>query len=216
VPSSLPRTWLRAALLLAAGLGVAASASALDVALSRPRVRGSYVLLDARLSDLFDDRIRKSLTRGMPATIELHAELWRHRGGWFDHHEQSFVASVRIRYDVWDDIYRVDRPNAPTERFVAIDSLESYLSRPWGVPIARTERLQAGTRYYAVVTGTLRPVTVEDVNEVEGWIAGPGGLGVVTELPKALFDAVRNVAGFGDRTTQAMTGTFIPDTLRHR
>jgi hypothetical protein len=204
---------LRAALLLAAGLAIASVATAFEVALSRPRVRGSYVIVDANLSDLFDDRIRKSLERGMPATLELHTELWRHRGAWFDRHEQSFVASVRVRYDVWDDIYRVDRPNAPVERFDRLDALEAYLSRPWGVPIARSERLQSRGRYYAVVTGTLRPVTAEDVNEVEGWIAGPGGLGVVTELPRALFDAVRNFAGFGDRRTQAMTGTFIPDTL---
>lgn len=207
---------MRAALLLAAGLAVAAAASAFEVALSRPRVRGSYVIVDANLSDLFDDRIRKSLERGMPATLELHTELWRHRGAWFDRHEQSSVAMVRIRYDVWDDIYRVDRPNAPTDRFERLDALEDYLSRPWAVPLARRDRLQSGGRYYAVVTGTLRPVTAEDVNEVEGWIAGPGGLGVVTELPKALFDAVRNFAGFGDRRTQAMTITFIPDTLSTR
>jgi hypothetical protein len=212
----LPRTWLRAALLLAAGLGMATAAYAFDLGLSHPRVRGSYVIVDAQLSDLFDDRIRKSLERGMPATLEIHTELWRHRGAWFDRHEQSFVASVRIRYDVWDDIYRVERPGAATEGFNGVESLESYLGRPWGVPVARTRKLEPGSRYYAVVTGTLRPVTVEDVNEVEGWIAGPGGLGVVTELPKALFDAVRGFAGFGDRRTQAMTETFIPDTLDTR
>lgn len=207
---------MRAALLLAAAVAVAATAYAFELTLSRPRVRGSYVIVDAHLSELFDDRIRKSLERGMPATLELHTELWRRRGAWFDRHEQSFVAMVRIRYDVWDDIYRVDRPNAPVERFERIDALESYLSRPWGVPVARVERLASDARYYAVVTGTLRPVTAEDVNEVEGWIAGPGGVGVVTELPRALFDAVRNFAGFGDRRTQAMTGTFIPDTLSTR
>jgi hypothetical protein len=204
---------MRAALLLAAALAMAAVAGAFELTLSRPRVRGSYVIVDANLAEMFDEGIRKSLERGMPATLELHTELWRHRGAWFDHHEQSFVAMVRIRYDVWDDIYRIDRPNAPVERFERIDALEQYLARPWGVPIARTTRLQPGGRYYAVVTGTLRPVTAEDVNEVEGWIAGPGGLGVVTELPRALFDAVRNFAGFGDRRTQATTPTFVPDTL---
>ena len=203
----------RAAPLLAAALALAGVAWALDVDLASPRVRGGYVIVEARLSDLFDGSIRRSLETGMPATLELHSELWRHRGGWFDRHEQSFAASLRIRFDVWDDVYRVDRPGAPTERFAELDSVAAYLSRPWGVPVARPARLRPGVRYYAVVTGTLRPVTVEDVNEVEGWIAGPGGLGVVTELPRALFDAVRNFAGFGDRRARAISTPFVSDTL---
>ena len=37
---------------------------------------------------------------------------------------------------------------------------------------------------------------------------GGSGLGVITELPRALFDTVRNFAGFGDRRTRATSRDF--------
>jgi len=49
---------------------------------------------------------------------------------------------------------------------------------------------------------------------VEGWLSGEveekrhSGFGVVTALPRAVFDAVRNFAGFGDEKTRALTDDF--------
>ena len=60
----------------------------------------------------------------------------------------------------------------------------------------------------------LKPLSVEDVQKVEGWLSGEvrskgqAGFGVVTELPHALFDAVRNFAGFGDRRTRTVSEEF--------
>jgi hypothetical protein len=212
-----PRARARLRVLLAVtALLVATAAWALEVDVSGPRVRGTYVIVEARLADMLDERVRNSLERGMPATLELHTELWRRRGMWFDRLEQSFDASVRVHYEVWDAAFRIERPGAAAERFTTVDSVAAFLARPWGVPVARVQRLQFGVRYYAVVNATLRPLSVEDVNEVEGWLAGRGslgGLGVLTELPRSLFDAVRNVAGFGDRRARALTNTFVADTL---
>jgi hypothetical protein len=215
-----PRTRRRWRAFASAALGLALAVTgvawAFEVHLSGPRVRGSYVIVEARLVDLFDDHVRSSLERGMPATLELHTELWRRRGLWFDKLEQSFDASVRVQYDVWDGVFDVQRPGAPVEEIATVDSVGLFLTRAWGVPIARPGGLRFGTQYYGVVTATLRPVSAEDVSEVEGWLAGRGrlgGLGVLTELPRTVFDAVRNVAGFGDRRARGITDPFIPDTL---
>jgi hypothetical protein len=65
-----------------------------------------------------------------------------------------------------------------------------------------------------VVYATLKPLSVEDVAEVEGWLSGEvktrsgAGLGVIAELPRSLFDAVRNFAGFGDRRARAVSEEF--------
>ena len=60
----------------------------------------------------------------------------------------------------------------------------------------------------------MRPLTVEDLAEVEGWLSGEvkdkrhAGFGVIAEIPRSLFDAVRNVAGFGDQRARAVSGDF--------
>ena len=91
-------------------------------------------------------------------------------------------------------------------------------SPTWVLPVGRIGQLQPSATYYIAVSAVLKPLSVEDVKEVEGWLSGEvesqrkAGLGVVTELPRALFDAVRNFAGFGDRRVRAASVDFsLPD-----
>jgi hypothetical protein len=213
----LPRAaaWLAVALALLC----AAPALALDVALDRPRAENGYVWVDARLSDLFAPRIEQSLTRGMPATLELHVELWRHRGGWFDRMLSSFDAPIRLHYEVGNESFWLERPGTPALPVPTLDSVRAVLSRPIALPAGKLPALQPGGRYYIAVTATLKPLTVEDVEEVEGWLSGEvdkrrSRFGFITALPRALFDAVRNVGGFGDQKARALSGEFDLDALQ--
>ena len=150
----------------------------------------------------------------MPATLQLHAELWRRRTAWFDRLESSYDASARMRYEVWNQTYRVDRAGATSLRLSTLDSLRLVLSRPLALPVGKVADLAPDQRYYVVVTATLKPLSVEDVEEVEGWLSGEvqekrrSRLGVITELPRSVFDAVRNFAGFGDQKARVISQDF--------
>jgi hypothetical protein len=150
----------------------------------------------------------------MPATLEVRAELWRRRNGWFDRLESSFEVSVRIRYEVWNDSFRLERPGADPLQFATLGAIEELLARPWALPAGRVGSIKPGGRFYVIVYTTLRPLSVEDVQEVEGWLSGEvrnerrAGLGVITELPRSLFDAVRNFAGFGDQRARGVSLEF--------
>ncbi len=221
LPSRSRRRWAAG---LAAGLLVlmAGAASALrlsPVGLSRD-ARGT-LWADLALEEPLDDRVRGSLSRGMPATLELHAELWRRRGGWFDRLERAFDAEIRLRYDVWRDAWRLERAGVPPVTVSSLDSLESALRRPIALPVGSLDRIAEGARCYVVITATLRPLDVEDAAQVEGWISGEvqqpgGGLGVITALPRSVFDAVRNFAGFGDVRARVRSGEFTVETLTPR
>jgi uncharacterized protein DUF4390 len=208
-----------AALAIVGGLLFAGPSGALELSLSPPRERGGYLYADAGVRDPFGERIAESLQRGMPATLELRAELWRRRGGWFDRLESGFEARVRIQYEAWDDRYRIERTGAAPIWVEGYDSVTTVLSRPWALPVGRIGDLKPGVRYYVVVNAVLKPLSVEDVEEVEGWLSGEvrtqrgAGLGVITELPRSLFDAVRNFAGFGDRRTRAFSRDFTLENL---
>lgn len=202
------------ALVTACVLADAGVASALGLTTGRPREREGLLIVDARLAELFSQRVAESLARGMPATLQVHAELWRRRRGWFDRLESSVDASVRIRYDVWSDTYLLERFGAEPIVVGSIDSAAAVLARPWVLTVGRVGQLTAKGRYYVSLTATLRPLTVEDLAEVEGWLSGEvkdkgrAGFGVIAEIPLALFDAVRNVAGFGDERARAVSDDF--------
>jgi hypothetical protein len=192
----------------------AAPARALEVRLSAPRERGGYAYIAATVSDPFGERVAESLLRGMPATLELKAELWRRRNGWFDRLESGYQAQVRVQYEAWSDQFRIEGPAGRVVRVGTIDSAAAALSLPWSLPVGRVGALVPAARYYVVVNAVLKPLSVEDVAEVEGWLSGEvrtqrgAGLGVITELPRSLFDAVRNFAGFGDRRRRAVSDEF--------
>ena len=204
------RTWVLVGALLLAATPV----WALELQISLPRERNGYVYIDAGVSDPFSDRITESLQRGMPATLEVRAELWHRRAGWFDRFEGGFDARVRIQYEAWNEQWRIERAGASPIYVSRFDSVATVLSRPWALPVARIQDLKPDRRYYVAVLAVLKPLSVEDVEEVEGWLSGEvrtqrgAGFGVITELPRSLFDAVRNFAGFGDRRTRVSSGDF--------
>lgn len=208
------RAPVRAGVLTACALLAAGPLPAMDLSAARPRERSGHVFMDVHVADPFESRVRESLGRGMPVNLHLRAELWRRRNGWFDRLESSTLASVRIRYEVWSEQYRIDRPGADPVRVATLDSVVTLLSRPWSLRVGRVGRLHPQARYYVVIEAVLKPLSVEDIQEVEGWLSGEvrskgqAGLGVVTELPRALFDAVRNFAGFGDRRSRAVSEEF--------
>ncbi len=205
---------LAAAFLLAAG-----PAAALEISLDLPRVRGDSVWVDLRLTRPFSPRVRESLARGMPATLELRAELWHRRRGWFDRLEQNVDAEIRIRYEVWNRVYRLERRGAPPLLLGSLDSLELALTRPLSLPVGRVRIEESRALHFVVASAVLRPLSVEDVAEVENWLSGEvetrrrSGFGLVSQVPRALFDTVRNFAGFGDSRARAISDDFTVESV---
>jgi hypothetical protein len=180
------------------------------------RDEAGVLWVTVRLDDPLEKHVEDSMGRGMPATLVLHTELWRHRTAWFDRLERAEDATVRLRYDVWQDAWRLERPGAAPAEFKSLDSLESVLSRPIQLPVANISKLPPDARCYVAITATVKPLKVEDVEEVEGWLTGEvqehRETGI-TQLPRSVFDAVRNFAGFGDSHTRAITNDFSARTL---
>ena len=221
LPRSPSPSWC--ARVLAAVVRVAAaarSAAAFEITtVTAARDEAGQLWVTTQLRDPIEPRVRASLERGMPATLFLHAELWRRRAGWFDRLERSADATLRLRHDVWRDEWRLERNGAAPMSVGDVDSLAIVLSRPLVLEIPGLDRLGDDDRCYVSFTATVKPLSVEDAEEVEGWVSGEvrnqghAGFGVITQLPRSLFDAVRNFTGFGDSRDQAQTSDFTPANL---
>jgi hypothetical protein len=210
---------LLAGALLVLAAGLVRVALALDVALGPARVENGQLVAEIRLMDIFAPRIEQSLARGMPATIVLHAELWKRRTAWFDRLVVSQDAAIKVRYLVWEDLYQVERHRLQPIETASLDSIRTLLSRPVPLPLAASSTLDPRGRYFVAVSATIKPLSVEDLREGEGWLSGEvesgrrEGFGVLTALPRSVFDAVRNFAGFGDDRARAVSEDFELGTL---
>lgn len=206
---------LLASLVLGAG-----TAHAFQITSIRPaRDSTGQLWVEVQLEDPIEPRVASSLGRGMPATLTIHAELWRRRRGWFDRMERTVEATFRMRYDAWSDDWRLDRPGAPPLIVGSLDSLQLALAHTLALPVSPLERIAPETSCYLVVSASLRPLNVEDVEEVEGWLSGEvkekrhSGLGILTGIPRSLFEAARNFAGFGDERSRLISTDFTPANL---
>ena len=202
---------------LALGTG---SAQAFQITSIRPaRDSSGQLWVEVQLEQPIEPRVASSLGRGMPATLTLHAELWRRRRGWFDRMERAVETTFRLHYDAWGDDWHLDRPGAPPAVFGSIDSLQLALEHALALPVSRLEKIAPETSCYLVVSASLRPLNVEDVEEVEGWLSGEvkekrgSGLGILTGIPRSLFEAARNFAGFGDERSRLISTDFTPENL---
>jgi len=206
-------------LLASLALGPGA-AHAFQISSIRPtRDSTDQLWVEVQLDQPIEPRVASSLGRGMPATLTLHAELWRRRRGWFDRMERAVEATFRLRYDAWSDDWRLDRPGAPPLVVGTLDSLQAALEHTLALPVAPLEHFAPETSCYLVITASLRPLNVEDVEEVEGWLSGEvkekrhSGLGILTGIPRSLFEAARNFAGFGDERSRLISTDFTPANL---
>jgi hypothetical protein len=201
----------------------AAPASAIDfVSVDPTRDAAGRIGVVIRLEDPLETRVEQSLARGMPATLVLNAELWRRRNGWFDRVERSIEATVRLRHDVWTSAWLLERPGVPPYSVPSVDSLEAALSRPIALSFPDSDKLSATAMYFVVLSATVKPLSVEDAEEVEGWLSGEvrsqrrSGVGVITAIPRSLFDTVRSIAGFGDTRARIVSRDFSPEALGGR
>lgn len=206
------------ALVLLASLVPAARAFTLT-SIRPARDDSGQLWVELQLEDPLEPRVAQSLGRGMPATITLHAELWRRRNGWFDRMERAVETTFRLRHEDWDESWRLERPGNTALVVHSIDSLRVALQHTLALPVMSLNRLPPDADYYVVVSASLRPLNVEDVEEVEGWLSGEvrekrrSGFGILTGLPRSIFEAARNFAGFGDERSRLISDQFSPTKL---
>lgn len=195
-------------------------ADAFQITAIRPaRDASNRLWVELRIEQPIEPRVAASLGRGMPATLSLHAELWRRRNGWFDRMERATDATFRMRYDAWTGTWQLGRPGAPPLVVRSLDSLQVALERTLAMSISSLSRFSPDVPCYVVVSASLRPFSIEDIEDVEKTVFGEvrekqrSGFGIFTAIPRSLFETARNFAGFGDERSRLISADFTPSTL---
>ena len=164
------------------------------------------------LHGLFDEEDR-TLAEGVPATLTLVVDLWRERSGWWDPLVHSRAYTYRFRRDIWTNTYEALNPDGSTTRLPDADALRAHLERVHEVPLGPPSLFEPGKRYYLTVKAVLRPLDLDDLEEVNAWLSGDvtgGENGGVLGLPRALARMAVNLSGLGDRTAVGRSVSFVP------
>jgi hypothetical protein len=208
-------------LVLASGTHSRARAGdAFMASIERVWFRSDTLHVDFDVVGLFSDRIRDGLSRGLPMTFSVQVDLWRTRAGWWDALESRSIRRFKVQRNVFDDRFFVHGEDG--KRFIVSDlpALERHLSIRRAEFVSRITNLPREKSYYVAVTPSLRPLTIEDVQEVEAWLNGEieesrdeTAISVITGVPRMFFNVFVDLAGLGDKSTLARSGTFRLDAV---
>ncbi len=175
---------------------------------------GGAVTVSYRVDNPWTPRLTETLLRGMPATVTFEVGIWKRRAFWFDKLVLALKSEHRVLYDPWDHAFHVRSGTlrGKSRLVPTLDSLESYLFSERRLPLAASAALEPGARYYVSVRVTIRPLSAEDLDEIEDWLSGEVRNPERPErgIPSYLLGIAANISGLGDRTALAKSDWFRP------
>jgi hypothetical protein len=153
------------------------------------------------------------LGEGIPATLLLVVDLWKERDGWWNSLVRSQILVYRFQVDVWTGAVDLRDQDGTTIRLPDRASLRTWLERVHEIMLGTPRDFEKERAYYVSVRALLRPMKLEDLEEVDAWLSGRvtgGGGGGVLGVPKAVARVLFGASGLGDKSATGRSGEFIP------
>jgi hypothetical protein len=191
-------------------------------------VAGSGVLFDSLRAEpqgilgnlemnLLDEQIIRGLRKGMTGAVEIRIQVWHEKNRWIKSIVFERVHRIKIDYDDWERKFRVVLKNDET-RMMDEPELVRYCRFLNDFLLVPSGPLAEGENYRFLVSVTLKPMSMENMEELKRWISGeadefdPGEIRISkSPLSKAgdwVLGVVVNLSGFGDRVISGRSPVF--------
>lgn len=170
---------------------------------------------DLFLEDAFNEGQEQTLLDGFPTHMTYTVELWRQRGLWFDKLELTRTLTIKVTYDLWAERFVVQFRKDSLAEFDTIEEVTEATCRLTGLELVSIEELDSSKQYYIAARAHLRPLTIEELGELEDWLSGERGSadgkgGGVLSIPKYVVRMLLGTAGVTDRSTLTKSEPFSP------
>ncbi len=183
----------------------------LRIGVSDLKINSEVLTFDLLLEGAFDEGRQDALLKGFATNITYTAELWRSRSLWFDKLELTRTLTLKVTYDLWAEQYIVRFRRDTPERYDTPAEVEEVTTRLDDLNLISADELEPGEEYYIAVRAHLRPMTVEELGELEDWLSGDvpsrGGGGIFS-IPSYLARMLLGTTGVTDRSTTAKSDVF--------
>lgn len=197
--------------------GVARADNDLGLAVDPAEVLAGAITVSYRVDRPFTPRLEETLLQGMPATVTYEVGLWKRRAFWFDKLVVALKNEHKVVFDPWRKAFRVRSGgmDARTRTVPSLDSLQTALFAVRRLPVCLLTALDPDASYFVTVRVMIRPVSEEDLGEIEDWLQGEvkDPEGTQRGLPRYLFGITANLSGLGDRTAISRSDRFTPSGL---
>jgi len=179
-----------------------------------------YLYVEYECVSPFEGIYLEALNSGLPTTLTYTIEVYRQRTGWWDRLEEAYEHEFRLFRDLLNNVYFVVTPEEAL-RFAQYDSLVAAISRfqrgsARGPQYFQRHLFEPDQSYYVVITMSISPLTVEDLNELDAWLRGTlrgrsdEAGGGISGLSRTMGGLLMSMSGFGEKRVKGRTPDFRP------
>ena len=137
---------------------------------ARVTVGAAQVTLAVELPELVDAQLRRKLDSGLTTTVVTRAYVVREGSA---RAEGLAVQTVRVAYDLWDEVWVCELSDESGRRVVREKKREDALRRLISLELPIPARLVLGAQYRVAVIVELNPVSPALLSQVRKWLSRP-------------------------------------------
>jgi hypothetical protein len=174
------------------------------VVIDSVKIQEEYLIVDFRVEGIIDDKIAEGLRKGRTSTLEYKIQLWGNKAGVFNQIVQERYIRMKVFYDFWENKYVILSPQE--KRLTSsIETVKEKCTEITSYRIMPVKNLQSDLKYRIFIEIILRPLSVENYQEIKSWLNGE----VKNINLKEIAKPEKQAKGFGSRILKmfmAITG----------
>lgn len=175
------------------------------------------LLLSFHVEEVIDEKVAEGLQKGLTSTIEYQIQLWEKKSGLLTSLVSQQDLRMKVFFDNWENKYVI---MSEEERRLthSLDAVREKCSQIQNFVVSALEQLKDGNAYFLTVKMILRPLSIENYEEIKHWLSGKAknfNLKDIDDteqqekkLKGGLLKMFLSLTGFGDKVVSGKSFDF--------
>ena len=187
------------------------------VVIDSVRVDSDVLLLNFHVEEIIDEKVAEGLQKGLTSTIEYQVQLWEKKGGLINSLVTQQDIRMKVFFDNWENKYVI--MSAEEKRLTnSIETVREKCAQIHNFGVASIKQLKSGSDYFLTVKMILRPLSMENYQEIKHWLSGKAksfNLKDIDDtdqqekkLKGGLLKMFLSLTGFGDKVISGKSSDF--------
>ncbi|OQX87694.1 hypothetical protein B6D60_03370 [candidate division KSB1 bacterium 4484_87] len=180
-------------------------------------VKEGNIVVSFHAQGIFDEKVIQGLRRGLTSTFQYEVQLWERKSRWVNSLIISQSRRIKVYFDNWEKKYLV---LSPEERRLtaSLEKVQKHCTRLENVALIPLTKISPKKKYFVSVKAVLRPLSMENYQEIKNWLSGSAKNLDVKNLDDSeeqerrikggFLKLLLSLTGFGDKVISGKSNDF--------
>jgi len=142
-----------------------------QVVVDSVKINSGFLQIDFTVDGIIDQKIAEGLRQGLVSTIEFQIQLWEKRSGWVNNLVTQEYIHMKVFFDNWENKFVI--MSQDEKRLTSsLETVREKCSQISNVKIISIENFKSEKKYFFTVKAILRPLSVENYQDIKNWLNG--------------------------------------------